>query len=82
MTERGFPTADPGRGRFRDYLKTVVRNAARKHLRRGARPNDAERLDGLAGPDPPDQSWDAEWRRCVVDRPPGPQSATSGDPGN
>ena len=32
VTERGFAGADPARGRFRDYLRAAVRNAAFRHL--------------------------------------------------
>src|SRR5262245_30006620 len=34
VVEHGFGGADPSRGRFRDYLKVAVRNAAVSHLRR------------------------------------------------
>ena len=32
VMNRGFAGATPGRGRFRDYLKTAVRNADRKSV--------------------------------------------------
>jgi RNA polymerase sigma-70 factor (ECF subfamily) len=71
--QRGFLRTDDLRGRFRDYLKTGVRNAARMHFRRqkSVRPG---------GPDPahlpePDDAgaraeaeWVAGWRCCVLDR--------------
>src|SRR5262249_34949919 len=36
VTQQGLRTANPERGRFRDYLKAVVRNAALKRLRQNA----------------------------------------------
>lgn len=71
VTERGFPTADPARGRFRDYLRAVVRNAARRHLRRAAGAPaadvDPDRLPGDTG-DGAERAWRAEWRRCLLDK--------------
>lgn len=34
VVEKGFPTVAPGRGLFRHYLITIVRNAAFAHLRK------------------------------------------------
>jgi RNA polymerase sigma-70 factor (ECF subfamily) len=71
--ERGFVRAEPLRGRFRDYLKTAVRNAALSHLRR-RKPigQDEFVLQQLAAvPEMPiaaDQQWEAEWRQCVLAR--------------
>src|SRR5262245_6071331 len=70
VTERGFEHADPTRGRFRDYLRAIVRNAARTHLRKkSARPGNPDVLDDLpaADPDPADAGWRDEWRRCVLE---------------
>jgi hypothetical protein len=69
---RGFVRAEPLRGRFRDYLKAAVRNAALTSLQRRttAAPGDAG-LAGLADPRSEaraDEGWMAEWRRCVLDR--------------
>ncbi len=69
----GFPNADPQRGRFRDYLKTSVRNAALTHLRRRrSREQGGLDLDQVASPPEPGQEseevWRTEWRRCVLDR--------------
>jgi RNA polymerase sigma factor (sigma-70 family) len=68
VVERGFPNADPGRGRFRDYLKVAVRNAALNHLRRKrqAPPADLDRL-ALAAPED-EQAWVAEWQRCALNK--------------
>jgi RNA polymerase sigma-70 factor (ECF subfamily) len=62
------------RGRFRDYLKAVVRNAAFSYLRREqARPRgaDVEQLADRAGDDPTaaaEREWVAEWRKCLLER--------------
>ncbi len=69
VVERGFAHAEPGRGRFRDYLKTSVRNAALTHLRRKRRSvcADLGRLP-LAGPDAAERAWVAEWQRCALSK--------------
>src|SRR5579862_9178857 len=56
-------------GRFRDYLKAALRNAALTHFRRGnhQRGSDAD-LHQLAAPEvesAADQAWIAEWRNCL-----------------
>jgi hypothetical protein len=69
ILQKGLARKDPGRGRFRDYLKAVARNVALDSLRRrpGARTGvdladlPAERV-GEA-----DSRWLAEWRACVLD---------------
>jgi RNA polymerase sigma factor (sigma-70 family) len=62
-----FGRWDPGQGRFRDYLKKAVRNAALDHLRRKQR---------LANPPPsaashaqttPEAVWVVGWRAAVLD---------------
>jgi RNA polymerase sigma-70 factor (ECF subfamily) len=72
VTEQGFPTADPERGRFRDYLKAVIRNAARRHLRRRTALPVAEgaELSGLPGDDgeAAERTLRDEWRRCLLDQ--------------
>ena len=61
--------ADPDKGRFRDYMKTVVINAARAHKKKSARQNekgrtmDAETLESLSEP-ADDQSV---WEECLRD---------------
>lgn len=67
VTARGFPTADPDRGRFRDYLKAVVRNAARRHLRPG-REQASDPADLADADADPADGWRDEWRRCVLDQ--------------
>lgn len=71
--ERGFVRAEPLRGRFRDYLKTAVRNAALSHLRRRKPTGQDEFIlhELAAAPETPlaaDQQWEAEWRQCVLAR--------------
>jgi Sigma-70 region 2 len=73
VVEKGFGHARPDGGRFRDYLKASLRNAALTHLRkRTARPaGDSAILDEL--PAPPaeaaaDAAWLAEWRGCLLER--------------
>jgi RNA polymerase sigma-70 factor (ECF subfamily) len=69
----GFVRTSQLRGRFRDYLKTAVRNAALTYLQRrrrtrpgGARPEHLS--DPAAPPSRADEDWLAEWRQCVLDR--------------
>ncbi len=70
--QRGFVRTESLRGRFRDYLKTAVRNAALTHYRRrqtAAHTN----LDDLhlAAPQAPlaaDEEWATQWRQCVLSR--------------
>jgi hypothetical protein len=71
VVERGISPQTHLRGRFRNYLKAAVRNAALTHFRR-RRPAslDDNMVMKLAGdaPDPADADWLREWRRCVLDR--------------
>lgn len=70
-----------GRGRFRDYVKVAVRNAALNFINRKQRPpGAAERktrrdpfttVDNLPAPDStfiPDQEWVVDWRNCLMER--------------
>jgi RNA polymerase sigma-70 factor (ECF subfamily) len=73
VVERGFAQDQVTRGRFRDYLKAAVRNAARSQLRRRQLPQaDEGALAEL--PDPggasaaADREWLAEWRQCLLER--------------
>lgn len=67
---RGFHTADPDRGRFRDYLKAAVRHAAFKHLRRrqSVSLSDLENAAVDRAVELADQDWDTDWQRCVLGR--------------
>lgn len=70
VVQSGFSRADPDRGRFRDYLKIAVRNAALTRLRRRRPVQSADTaLLQLADPDAhpaADQAWLAEWQRCAL----------------
>jgi hypothetical protein len=71
----GFPSARPDRGRFRDYLKTAVRNAALTYLQR-SRPAKLEDPvqslstlpDSGAPPASAEHEWLAEWQGCILAR--------------
>ncbi len=65
VLEHGFANADPDRGRFRDYLKRAVRNAALTRLRRKANAP----LTGDVPDDPAaEEEFVQDWRRCLLDR--------------
>jgi Sigma-70 region 2 len=72
VSQHGFPRVRQDRGRFRDYLKKVVRNYALNFLRR--KPLHSQRADLLHVPAPehtdevPDQEWVIQWRRCLLKR--------------
>jgi hypothetical protein len=71
--KHGFPHANPCRGRFRDYLKKAVRNAARSYLERPRPVSSGDTpLEQLAGAEDPtsrlEREWLSEWQRCVLDR--------------
>jgi hypothetical protein len=73
VVQNGFVRASPDRGRFRDYLKTAVRNAALTRLRRKKEAAVGDfALLGLAAADDTipgtDEQWLADWRRCLLDR--------------
>jgi RNA polymerase sigma-70 factor (ECF subfamily) len=71
VIERGLIPEENLRGRFRNYLKTAVRNAAITHFRRRRWPApDPDVLCSLAAdePDPAEDEWLREWRRCLLDR--------------
>jgi RNA polymerase sigma-70 factor (ECF subfamily) len=71
----GFPNACPDRGRFRDYLKTAVRNAAITFLKRAqpakvdeATPPPFKLADLEDTRASMDQEWIAEWQGCILAR--------------
>jgi RNA polymerase sigma-70 factor (ECF subfamily) len=72
MVGRPFTPDRVSRGRFRDYLKAVLRNAAIDFFRQsGCYPTEPADLDMLPGPDPElaaDRAWLAEWRSCLLQR--------------
>jgi RNA polymerase sigma factor (sigma-70 family) len=60
-------------GRFRDYLKVAVRNAARDYFRRNRAPNSVdldELQDRIADKTQAasDQLWVNAWRKCLLER--------------
>ena len=63
-----FAGADPNRGRFRDLLKTAVRNLAHKHWEKSKvrKTVDAE-LDLVQGDAPHDDAWQTAWQGTVVE---------------
>jgi hypothetical protein len=73
VTQHGFVRTRDDRGRFRDYLKAAVRNAALNYLRRNRAPKSVE-FSALQTAIPErtqlaaDQAWVAEWRQCLLDR--------------
>jgi hypothetical protein len=73
VSQHGLPRASKDRGRFRDYLKKVVRNAALNFLRR-TQSNKARRVDfahvsALITTDPRfERAWIHQWRQCLLDR--------------
>lgn len=73
VVQRGFFGIDPARGRFRDYLKTCVRNAVVSHLRRKRpvviAPDQIDALAILAAADSAaDTAWVEHWRRCLLEK--------------
>jgi hypothetical protein len=69
---RPFQPEQVRRGRFRDYLKAILRNAAITHMRRSAaRPSASGDVNTLPAPgveDAADREWLAEWRDCLMQR--------------
>jgi RNA polymerase sigma factor (sigma-70 family) len=73
VAKYGFVRARKDRGRFRDYLKTAVRNAAINFLRRKQHSKPAgsgifQFADTDKGKQLRDQAWIAQWRQCLLDR--------------
>jgi RNA polymerase sigma-70 factor (ECF subfamily) len=63
-----FHRADPERGRFRDYVKTVLVNLVNDHhRRRKAGPAPLE-IDAAAPACPSDDDFNAGWRQAVLDQ--------------
>jgi DNA-directed RNA polymerase specialized sigma24 family protein len=63
-----FAGADPNRGRFRDLLKTAVRNLAHKHWEKSkVRKTVAAELDLVSGDAPNEEAWQTAWQGTVVD---------------
>ncbi|MFO0970551.1 MAG: sigma factor [Gemmataceae bacterium] len=72
VSQNGLPRASQDRGRFRDYLKKVVRNKALNFLRdKGPRSFNTDLLKVPAPEDTrgiPDQEWLVHWRGCLLKR--------------
>jgi RNA polymerase sigma factor (sigma-70 family) len=73
VMRKGFPRYSGGRSRFRDYLKTAIRNAARSYMKRTGRPaSNAYIVAALASAPVADQVLDQEflvhWRWCLLKR--------------
>ena len=63
-----FGGADPTRGRFRDLLKTAVRNMVHNHWAKANRRKTADaELDLVAGSDDPDPAWENEFQLNILD---------------
>jgi DNA-directed RNA polymerase specialized sigma24 family protein len=64
-----FAGADAGRGRFRDLLKTAMRNMVRNHWAKAnrRRPADVDPDALAAAAGQTDDAWDAAWRQTVLD---------------
>lgn len=64
-----FAGADPDRGRFRDLLKTAVRNMVHNHWAKEnrRRPVDAD-LNAVGAAEPADPKWDATWQQAVLEQ--------------
>ncbi|MBL8819174.1 MAG: sigma-70 family RNA polymerase sigma factor [Planctomyces sp.] len=64
-----FAGADPGRGRFRDLLKTALRNMVRTSWQKSGRRKSADvELDLIAKDDAThDAEWTSQWRKTVLD---------------
>jgi RNA polymerase sigma factor (sigma-70 family) len=63
-----FGGADPNRGRFRDLLKTAVRNMVHNHWAKANRRKTADADLSLVGKEEADDpAWTAEWQANVLD---------------
>jgi DNA-directed RNA polymerase specialized sigma24 family protein len=72
ILEVGLPRVRQERGRFRDYLKKVVRNRAITFLRRKQAGRVGGDLRDIPAAEQPDsveaQEWLRHWRRCLLHR--------------
>ncbi len=66
-----FAGADPSRGRFRDFLKTAVRNMVQNHWAKESRRQTEALAAEPASPNSEserDQEWLAAWQKTVLDQ--------------
>jgi hypothetical protein len=73
IMRKGFAHFTSRRGRFRDYLKMAIRNAARTYMQRTVRPLSDAYLLALLTSSPEaelalDQEFIEQWRWCLVKR--------------
>ncbi len=73
VAKNGFVRASKERGRFRDYLRTAVRNSAINFLKRQqgpkhARFDDVQHITSDKTMRAADETWEAQWRHCLLDR--------------
>src|SRR5438552_5336388 len=73
VAKNGFVRARQERGRFRDYLRTAVRNSAISFLKRQQKSKQArfeavQHVTSDKSIQAADEAWEAEWRRCLLDR--------------
>lgn len=72
LMEGDFAGADPGRGRFRDFLKTATRNMVRNFWARQNTRATSElttEKSGMLADDVPENSdpWDTDWRNRILE---------------
>lgn len=73
LVEHPFLPEQVRHGRFREYLKAVLRNFAMTHYRRQPSPSTGGNaiIAEFPGPDETvaaEEAWVAEWRACLLDR--------------
>ena len=72
LVGKGFVPEQVNRGRFRDYLRSTVRNAAFAFLRRKPRLAAAQESVLESAADPAshraEEEWSSEWRTCLLER--------------
>jgi RNA polymerase sigma factor (sigma-70 family) len=69
LLQGDFAGADPARGRFRDLLKTAVRNMIKNYWAKQNRrkPADADLNQFADSTDDRDKEWQAAWQKTVLD---------------